>query len=157
MLQLAYSCAASLSTNLLYQPLHQPPIPASLPTSYTSLSTNLLYQPLHQPPIPASPPTSSDEIQGWESCIYRTYIPLLWRASLSFLLRTDQTALITIYHLSSSTPLLLHCIAIPPAALRLACCPSARQLLQFSSFHLQGRLQYGGLGSPLGRQCYHCI
>ena len=29
-----------------------------------------LYQPLYQPPVPASPPTSSDEMQGWESCIY---------------------------------------------------------------------------------------
>jgi hypothetical protein len=33
---------------------------------------------------------------------------------------TPNTALIRIYHLSPSTPLLLHCIAIPPAALRLA-------------------------------------
>jgi hypothetical protein len=36
-----------------------------------------LNQPLYQPPVPASPPTSSDEMQGWESCIYRTYIPFL--------------------------------------------------------------------------------
>ena len=59
--------------------------------------------------------------------IYRTYILLLWRASLSFFFASLRQHSYNI-SLLPSTALLLHCIAIPPAALRLASYYSVRSI-----------------------------
>ena len=58
---------------------------------------------VYQPPLLAISRWNT----GWESCIYETYIPLLWRASLSFSSHQPYSTY-TIYHYS----LLLRCFSI---------------------------------------------
>src|SRR5438045_4035254 len=88
-------CLTSLLTNLVYQPPHQPHLPASSPTSLTSLLTKLLYQPL---PLAISKVEckAKDHVYIWD--LY----PTIREGKLEFLFESS----IEYYHPSTSRILL---------------------------------------------------
>jgi hypothetical protein len=94
---------------------------------------------VYQPPLLAISRWNT----GWESCIYETYIPLLWRASLSFSSHQPYSTY-TIYHYS----LLLRCFSIVLQSLLLPSSSPAITLCIWTRLLYRRPIQTHLSGSP---------
>jgi hypothetical protein len=108
--------------------------------------------------LPASSPTSFISNSRWNTGLGLMYIwdpyPTIVKGKLeSYSSSISKSSSIQYYHqnhLSHCPPIFSACANLLSTALLLtlsycnpSCCPLASPLLQFSSFHPQGRFQYG--------------